>query len=130
MNSQFHYLTADDVIRLHEATIKAWGNTPGGLHNRAALESSVAQPKMEIFGVERHPTLYAKAAAYCYFLIRNHPFIDGNKRIGVAAATLFAKLNGVEPAFGDYLEETALGIAAGRVSLDDSIEFIRRALTR
>ena len=67
-----------------------------GVQNRGALESALAQPRMSFGGEELYPTLIEKASALGFMLIMNHPFLDGNKRVGHAAMETFLVLNGHE----------------------------------
>lgn len=92
------YLTEAEVVELHDRVIGRIGGMPG-LRDPAALASCVAQPKTAVFGEERFPTVFDKAAAYCYFIVRMHPFFDGNKRTGLLAAITFLIDNGIDPRF-------------------------------
>jgi len=78
------YLSLGEVLELHRRIIEATGGSPG-LRDLAALESVVAQPRMTFGGADLHPDLASKAAALGFALIKNHPFVDGNKRVGHAA---------------------------------------------
>ncbi|GMA17140.1 type II toxin-antitoxin system death-on-curing family toxin (plasmid) [Deinococcus metallilatus] len=89
------YLTPEQVLELHGEAIAAFGGT-SGIRDTGALASALAQPAMEAFGVELYPSLTEKAAAYLFFLARNHAFVDGNKRTAYAAAYVFLLLNGAE----------------------------------
>jgi len=75
------YLTIAEVIRLHAAVVADTGGAKG-VRDLGALESAVAQPRMTMGGVNLYGTIEEKAAALCYSLVLNHPFEDGNKRIG------------------------------------------------
>src|SRR5258706_6374074 len=89
------YLTVDEVRALHERIIETSGGSPG-LRYSDGLESAIAQPQMTFAGVDLYPTLVWKAAALGYSLIMNHPFVDGNKRVGHAAMEVMLVLNGCE----------------------------------
>ena len=89
------FLSVEDVLALHQDLIARFGGDPGVL-NVGALEAAVAQPRMTAFGVLIHPTREAQAAAYLFHLTANHPFCDGNKRIGLFAALVFLRDNGME----------------------------------
>lgn len=91
-----NYLTFEEVVQLHDLLCFLYGGTTEVL-NRDAIESALAQPQMAMFGEEFHPTLYCKAAAYCYYLCLNHGFLDGNKRVAVGAAFHFLRKNGLRP---------------------------------
>ena len=86
----------------------------GGLRDLGALESAVAQPRATFDGRALYPTLAAQAAALGFSLIANHPFVDGNKRVGHAALETFLVLNGHELAAGvDDAERAVLAVASG-----------------
>jgi len=89
------YLTLEQVMDLHRLVIAQFGGT-NGLRDLNALESAIAQPAMTFDAVDLYPTAAAKAGALAHSLIQNHPFIDGNKRIGHAAMEVFLVLNGHE----------------------------------
>lgn len=100
-----------------------------GVRDEGALDSCIAQPSMKVFGEERFPTLARKAAAYCFFIIRNHPFFDGNKRTGFAAASHFLLGNGLEPRFHE--EEaftTIVQVAAGEVGMEQLAAMVSNAI--
>ncbi len=86
------YLKLNEAIYLHSRVIEKTGRS-AGLRDFGALESALAQPKMTFGGTELYPDLTAKAAALCYSLIQNHPFVDGNKCIGHAAMLTFVDGN-------------------------------------
>lgn len=87
----------------------------------------VAQPLQTFGGDELYPSIERKAAALGYFLVSNHPFVDGNKRIGHAAMEVLLVLNGRELAAGvDEQERVVLSVAAGRMSRDDFTEWVSR----
>ena len=78
------YLSFEEVVSLHSQIIAQSGGS-SGLRDRGALESAVAQPEASFGGQELYPSLAEKTAALGHSLIQNHPFVDGNKRIGHAA---------------------------------------------
>lgn len=113
------FLTVEEVLELHRRVVEQSGGA-AGLRDRGALESAVAQPRMGFGGVDLYPDLAAKAAALGFSLVCNHPFVDGNKRIGHAAMETYLVLNGAELAADvDDQERTILSLAAGTLSRDD-----------
>ncbi len=78
------YLTLNEVLRLYQDIIQQSGGTPG-IRDLDALESALAQPRQTFAGDDLYPSLVEKAATLGYLLIQNHPFVDGNKRLGHAA---------------------------------------------
>lgn len=89
------YVTVDEVVAYHEALMRDEGAPPAPLISFAKLESAVLRPSAEAFGEEFFPTLAEKAAALLQGIVIAHPFLDGNKRAGLAATLLFLELNGV-----------------------------------
>jgi len=122
----FFFLSVDMVIQIHQRVIEEYGGD-SGLRDRGLLESAVAMPQSTFGGKFLHIDLAEKAAAYHFHLCANHPFIDGKKRVAVAAAEIFILANGCElGASDDELGEITLGLATGLVSKDDVIEFYKR----
>ena len=110
------YLSLQEVISLHSLLIAQSGGS-SGLRDQGALESAVAQPEASFGGKELYPNLASKAAALGHSLIQNHPFVDGNKRVGHAAMEVFLLLNGHESeASVDEQETITIGVASGNVS--------------
>jgi death-on-curing protein len=119
------YLSLQEVISLHSLIIAQSGGS-SGLRDRGALESAVAQPEASFSGEELYPDLASKAAALGHSLIQNHPFVDGNKRIGHAAMEVFLLLNGYEiEATVDEQEEITIDVASGKVARTDLSEWLR-----
>ncbi len=114
------HLTIEDVLDLHARVIEYSGGSPG-LRDWDLLESALAQPKAGFGGVELYPGLSEKAAAALgYSLICNHPFRDGNKRIGHAAMELFLSRNGYRiEAVVEEQELVVLAVAAGEMNRGD-----------
>ena len=113
------YLSLAEALELHRAAIEHTGGAQG-LRDLGALEAAVAQPHMAFGGQELYPSLVEKTTALGFSLIKNHPFVDGNKRVGHAAMETFLVLNGYElRASVDEAERIILGIAAGTVSRED-----------
>jgi death on curing protein len=94
------------------------GGSPG-VRDLGALDSAVAQPRGTFGGEDLYPTVVEKTAAVMFSLVQNHPFVDGNKRTGHAAAEVFLMLNGWEiRATVDEQEELVLGVASSSVGRD------------
>ncbi len=110
------YLTVAEVVRLHEMILEVSGGA-SGIRDLGALESAIAQPRATFAGNDLHPALCDKAAALCFSLAANHPFLDGNKRAAHAAMETFLLLNGAElDAPVDEQETLMLQVAAGRMN--------------
>lgn len=108
------FLTLEQVLRLHERSIEHFGGSQG-IRDRGALESAIAQPEMGFSGVHVHESIYDKAAAYLFHVVKNHPFIDGNKRTGFGCAEVFLRLNGhpLLPEHRNALTDLVLDVASG-----------------
>jgi len=119
------YLSLDEVLELHRMTIEQSGGS-SGIRDRSGLESAVAQPETSFGGVDLYPTLIEKASALGYSLVMNHPFVDGNKRIGHSAMETFLFLNGIEiDEDVDVQEALILRLAAGELSREELIDWLR-----
>ena len=102
-----------------------------GVRDEGALDSCLAQPKTDVFGVERFATLVQKAAAYCFLVVRNHPFFDGNKRAGFVAAMHFLRINNVQAQFdADEAYKVVIGVARGETGFDDVVKMVASAVAR
>lgn len=122
------YLTLNEVLDLHRELIRKFGGSKG-LHNIGALESAIAQPRMTFGGEELYPTIIEKAVALGYSAIKNHPFVDGNKRTGHAALEIFLVLNGREiNATTDEQEKVILRVASGDLSRKEFEGWLRSHL--
>lgn len=126
MHPQFwHYLTSNDIIQMHAKAIGRYGGA-AELRDAVALESCVAQPQTSVFGTDRFDDALSKAAAYCFFIVRLHPFMDGNKRAGLLASIDFLMRNGMLVDFdSERLYRATLDVASGESDLEDLIEFYR-----
>jgi death-on-curing protein len=120
------YLALGEVLELHRRIIQQTGGA-SGVRNLAALESAVAQPRMTFEGKDLYPTIEDKAAALAFFIIQNHPFMDGNKRCGHAALETFLVLNGKEiEAPVNEVEKIILEMASGKLSRKDFVDWLAR----
>ena len=115
-----HYISLDRVLAHHRHIIQTSGG-PAGIRDQGGLESAIAQPRQDFY-----PTVIEKAAALCFSLIQNHPFIDGNKRVGHAVMEEFLIFNGYRiNATVDIQEQIILGVASGEVSREQLAEWLR-----
>ena len=107
------YLSLAEVLILHRLIMEQ-SRQQALLRDLGALESAIAQPRQTFGGKDLHPGLAAKAAALGFSLIQNHPFVDGNKRVGHAAIVSFLRLNGRRiEATVDEAEQAILHVASG-----------------
>jgi death on curing protein len=123
-------LSVDEVMELYARIIEQSGGS-SGLRDLPALESCVGQPLQTFERQELYPSVVAKAAALAFFLVRNHPFVDGNKRIGHAALEVTLFLNGFEiNASVDEQEQIMLALAASKLSREEFTTWVSQHLQR
>jgi len=123
----FH-LTVGLVREIHAEAIARFGGSKG-IRDLALLESALAAPQATVGGKSPYADLGEVAAAYLFYLCRNHPFVDGNKRAALGACIVFLRLNGIEPkADGPKWEELVLGVAAGSLDGNQATERLRELL--
>ena len=119
------YVTLNEVLELHHQLIEQYGGSEG-IHDLGALESALAQPRMTFGGEDIYPTVIEKAAAIGFSLIKNHPFVDGNKRTGHAAMETFLILNGHEiESTVDEQEKVILQVASGDLGCEAFTNWLR-----
>ncbi len=124
------FLTLDEVLALHADQIERYGGSRG-LRDLGLLESAIAAPRATFGGVLLHPTLPEMAAAYLFHLVQNHPFVDGNKRVGLAAASAFLGLNDLWiEAEEEDLVTLVVGVAEGRVGKAEVGVFLKEHVVR
>ncbi len=115
---------------LHDRIIISSGGSHG-VRDVSVLESALSQPRATFDGVDLYPDLIAKAAALGFLLVANHPFVDGNKRIGHAAMEVFLVLNGHEiEASVDDQENIILAVASGQLNRRGLEQWLRNHTKR
>jgi len=120
------YLSLREILELHDHIIEISGGGRG-IRDMHALESSINQPRITFNLTDLYPDIITKAAALCFFLVMNHPFVDGDKRIGHAAMETFLILNGFEiDATIDEQERIILDLAAGKVKREQFTIWLNR----
>lgn len=109
------FLSVEEILEIHQEQIDRYGGSYG-LRDISGLESAVATPMATFGGEFLHTSIPAMAAAYLFHLCQNHPFIDGNKRVGANAAISFLLINDWMPTFEeDELVDLVLAVASGRL---------------
>lgn len=117
-------LTKDQILWLHEDLVRSSGGI-NGLRDEGLLESALSAPFQTFDGVELYPSLQQKAARLGYSLIKNHPFLDGNKRIGTHAMLIFLELNGILLQYSQTeLSNIILQIVAGEKPVEALVGWI------
>ncbi len=123
------FLTVDEVVEIHRDQIARYGGLEG-IRDFGMLHSAVAMPAAGSGGLFLHPDLCEMAAAYLFHIVQNHPFIDGNKRVGAVAAYVFLALNHVRlTAEQSRYAELVLSVARGDVPKSAVAEFFRSNIT-
>src|SRR3989344_9033339 len=118
------YLTVEEVILIHKYELQRYGGVDG-IRSINLLESSVHRPSTSFGGSEIYLTVFDKAASLIQAIIKNHPFIDGNKRTAMIAGIVFLKMNYYETSVSQKkLVELALEIADSKLSLEDIAVFL------
>jgi len=121
----FH-LTIEIVREIHDEAVKIFGGLHG-IRDEALLASAVFAPQSSFGGKSPYVDLIEVAAAYLFYLGRNHPFLDGNKRTAMAAAVVFLRLNGFDPAAdGDDWERLVLDVASGNIDREQTTRRLRK----
>ena len=119
------FLGVEDVLELHADQVALYGGDYG-VRDLGLLESAVAQPRAAFGGQFLHKDLFEMAAAYLFHIVRNHPFLDGNKRTGAVTALVFLDLNGVEvDAPEGSLYDMTMNVANGRADKKQIAEYFR-----
>lgn len=117
------YLDLDDVIGLASALL----GDPPPIRDLGLLASAVARPQATVFGEDAYPDVLTKAAALLHSLVKNHPLIDGNKRLGWMACAVFLEVNGL-PASGatnDDVYDFVMEVAAGNLEVSEIARRLR-----
>lgn len=111
------YLTAAQVLFIHARLLAETGGAPG-IRDLGMLEAAVARPQATFDGADLYPDLASKAAALMASLVGNHPFVDGNKRVGITTAAIFLQRNGMRlTATNEAVEAFTLSVAQGQVTV-------------
>lgn len=130
MTEYVQFLSLEELLVIHQRGIFEHGGSPE-LRDRGLLESAAAMPAAQFGGQYLHDGLPAMAAAYLFHLCKNHPFVDGNKRVAVAAAEIFLLMNDFElVASNSQLEKLTLGVADSSISKEDATAFFKSHVRR
>ena len=116
-------LSKEQVILLHQRLIETTGGSTG-IRDEGMLESALSNPFQSFGDVELYPSI-AKAAQLCFGIVKNHPMIDGNKRLGTHVMLVFMALNGYELLYTQQeLSNTILDLAAGKIGFETILQWI------
>ena len=117
-------LTKEQVLMLHDQLIESTGGSKG-IRDEGMLESALMNPYQSFGGIELYPSIQAKAAQLCFGIVKDHPMIDGNKRLGTHVMLVLLALNGYELSYSQKeLSDTILLLAAGKLQSEDILQWI------
>lgn len=117
-------LTKEQVISIHTSIIEATGGADR-VRDNGLLESALQAPFQTFSGADLYPSLFQKAARLGFSLVSNHPFVDGNKRIGVHTMLVFLALNGVEiECTQKELADVGLSLADGKMNGEELLSWL------
>lgn len=117
-------LTKEQIISLHHELIKETGGTHG-IRDAGLLDSALNAPFQSFDGVDSFPSIQQKAARLGFGLIKNHAFVDGNKRIGTHAMLVFLALNGIELEYTqEELSTMILNVTSSKRSFEYMVKWI------
>ena len=120
------FLSLSEIIEIHQDQIDRYGGS-GGLRDLGLLQSAAAMPAAMFGGKYLHTDLCEMAAAYLFHLVQNHPFIDGNKRVGAVAADVFLSLNDkLLQASEENYENLVMSVASGAMTKPAVADFFRK----
>jgi len=124
-----YFLALETVLKIHGESLARFGGLDG-IRDQGLLESAIAAPQATFGGVFLHEDLFAMAAAYLFSIVKNHAFLDGNKRTGLGCALAFLDVNGItleDPT--PLLYDATMGVAEGKLD-KDGLAMLLRQLAR
>lgn len=126
MSEPTEFLDLDDLLGLAERLL----GSPVPVRDVGLLGSAAARPQTSAFGEDAYVDIWAKAAALLQSIVKDHPLVDGNKRLGWLATAVFLELNGVEAtrAGNDEVYELGVSVAAGHHDVDEIAATLRSAV--
>ena len=126
MNKEPLFLTFAEIIEIHDYQISHFGGSDG-LRSAEMLKSAIGMPSSTFSGEYLHPTIPEMAAAYLFHLVENHPFLDGNKRVGSMASLVFLDLNGYEfDATDEEFTDLVMRVASGKMLKSEVVLFFQQ----
>ena len=124
------HLSIETVREIHAEVIRQFGGL-NGVRDENLLASAVLAPQSSFSGKSPYTDLVEVAAAYLFYICKNHPFVDGNKRTAMMAAIVFLRLNGIEPKpDSKQWEKLILDVASGKIDRDVTTQRLRKLLKR
>ena len=118
------FLLKDEVLGIHHKQVDRFGGIHG-IRDTGLLESALAMPEASFGDCLMHETLSLMGAAYIYHIIKNHPFLDGNKRTGVVTGLVFLRRNGlIIPWVKDEMADLAVNIATDQITKQETADYL------
>ena len=122
------YLTREEILRFHERLIEQYGGSHG-IRDENLLDSALSVPFQSFGDFEFYPTVLEKAVRLCFGLVENHPFIDGNKRVGAMALLTTLNINNISlRTDSDELSEVTLSLSSGKIDYEDLLRWVRERI--
>jgi len=124
------HLSINIVREIHTEAIKQFGGLKG-VRDENLLASAVLTPQSSFGGKSPYADIVEVAAAYLFYICKNHPFLDGNKRTAMMAGIVFLRLNGIESKADNHQwEKLMLDVASGKIDRDITTQRLRKLITR
>ncbi len=126
MTESIDYLDVDDLVGLAVTLL----GEPPPIRDLGLLAAAAARPQASAFGKDAYPDLWTKAAALLHSVVKNHPLVDGNKRLGWLACAVFLDINGTDPtrASNDDVYHLVMHVAAHAIEIDELARRLRTVL--
>jgi len=119
-------ISIEDVIRLHELSIKFFGGS-SGVRDTEMLESALARPFQTFGGVELYESIFEKSAALLESLVKNHPFVDGNKRTGFLAVLMLLRKNKIKVIASEAVAyDFVISVASSLITFEETILWLQQ----
>ena len=120
------FLELDEILRIHQDQVNRYGGSTR-IRDINILKSAIKMPAATYEGQFLHKDIFEMAAAYLFHISQNHPFVDGNKRVGIVSALVFLELNGIDfNADEDDLEQIVMKVAEGKSNKSEIADFFRK----
>ena len=122
------YLNQNQVLKLHDKIINKFGGIHG-IRNDALLQSALANPLQTFAGLDLYPSVFDKAVQLCFGIIKNHPFLDGNKRLGLHLMLVLIHINGLKIDIAhDELIDIIFKVADGTFNRQDFLQALKEKI--
>jgi death-on-curing protein len=129
MNNNIKFVSLEQVMTIHEYQIELFGGSHG-IRDLGLLKSAIETPASGLGNTYFHNGIFEMASAYMFHIIKNHPFVDGNKRTGTATALTFLRANGIGhfPLTDEFTIDLAIQVATSELSKEDLANIFRNFL--